>query len=233
MDQSSKYCCATAIFHNSSWILQLIKSIIDAVSDSLRPRIVQPVQLPLFPLGSVLFPGGVMSLKIFEQRYMEMAKSCLKNSAPFGVVLIRQGSEVGAPADPEAVGTLAKIAEWDMQELGILQVRVRGEGRFRISEQSTTKSGLIIGEISILPEDELPDCPELPACAAFLRKVLTQTGSEYLAETRFADPSWVSFRITEMMPFNNAVKQKMLELTDARMRLEILHQFLANQHLIA
>lgn len=211
----------------------MIKSIIDAVSDSLRPRGLQAAMLPLFPLGSVLFPGGAMSLRIFEQRYMEMAKSCLKNGAPFGVVLIRHGSEVGAPAEPESVGTLAQIVEWDMQDLGILQVRVRGEGRFRTARQSTTNSGLIIGEISILPEDEVPDCPELPACAAFLRKVLTQTGSEHLAETRFTDPSWVSFRITELMPFNNAVRQKMLELTDARMRLEILHQFLVNQHLIA
>ncbi len=211
----------------------MIKSIIDAVSDSLRPRDVQPALLPLFPLGSVLFPGGTMSLRIFEQRYMEMAKSCLQNSAPFGVILIRHGTEAGTPAEPEAVGTLARIVEWDMQDLGILLVRVQGEERFRTARQSTTNSGLIIGEISIMAEDDKPDCPELPACAAFLRKVLTQTGSEHLAATRFTDPGWVSFRITEIMPFNNAVKQKMLELTDARMRLEILHQFLVNQHLIS
>jgi hypothetical protein len=211
----------------------LIKSIIDAVSDSLRPRGLQAAMLPLFPLGSVLFPGGAMSLRIFEQRYMEMAKSCLKNSAPFGFVLIRHGSEVGAPAEPESVGTLAQIVEWDMQDLGILQVRVRGEGRFRTARQSTTNSGLIIGEIADQQIQVRAEHAALPACAAFLRKVLTQTGSEHLAETRFTDPSWVSFRITELMPFNNAVKQKMLELTDARMRLEILHQFLVNQHLIA
>jgi len=184
-------------------------------------------------LGSILFPGGIMSLRIFEQRYMDMAKACLKNSAPFGVVLIRQGSEVGEPAEPESVGTLARISEWDMQELGILQIRVRGEERFRIESRTATKSGLIIGQISSIPDDMPIDCAELPPCAAFLRKVLTQTASEHIPASRFDDANWVSFRITELMPFNNTVKQKMLELTDARMRLEVLHRFLTDQHLIA
>jgi hypothetical protein len=211
----------------------LIKSILDAVSDSLRPRAAPSAQLPLFPLGSILFPGGIMSLRVFEQRYMDMAKACLKNSAPFGVVLIRQGSEVGEPAESESVGTLARISEWDMQELGILQIRVRGEERFKIESQTVTKSGLIIGQISSIPDDLPVDCAELPPCAAFLRKVLTQTASEHVPASRFDDANWVSFRITELMPFNNTVKQKMLELTDARMRLEILHRFLSDQRLIA
>ncbi len=210
----------------------MIKSILDAVSDTLRPRAAPSALLPLFPLGSILFPGGVMSLRIFEQRYMDMAKSCLKNSTPFGVVLIRHGAEVGVPAEPEATGTLAKITEWDMQELGILQIRVRGEDRFKIESQSVTKTGLIIGQISLIPEDPSVDCPELPPCAAFLRKVLAQTASEHAPAPRFDDANWVSFRITELMPFNNTVKQKMLELTDARMRLEILHRFLTDQRLI-
>lgn len=211
----------------------MIKSILNAVTDSVRPRTAVSTQLPVFPLGSVLFPGGTLSLKIFEQRYMEMAKACLKNSTPFGITLIRSGDEVGAPAEPEPVGTLAKIIEWDMQELGILQVRVRGESRFRLTAQTQTKSGLIIGEMTMIPDDLHIDCPELPPCAAFLRKVLTQTSSDHMTATHFEDAGWVSFRITELLPFNNTVKQKMLELTDARMRLEILHRFLGEQGLIA
>ena len=210
----------------------MIKSILNAVSETVRPRAIAPTQLPVFPLGSVLFPGGTLSLKIFEQRYMDMAKACLKNSTPFGIALIRSGEEVGTPAEPEAIGTLAKIVEWDMQELGILQVRLRGESRFRLTAQSFTRSGLIIGEMTMIPDDLHVDCPELPPCAAFLRKVLTQTASEQMAATRFDDAGWVSFRITELLPFNNTVKQKMLELTDARMRLEVLHRFLGDQGLI-
>ena len=211
----------------------MIKSILNAVTESVRSRAPAPTQLPIFPLGSILFPGGTLSLKIFEQRYMDMAKACLKNSAPFGIALIRSGQEVGAPAEPEPVGTLARIVEWDMQELGILQVRVRGESRFQLAGNSLIKSGLVIGEVTLIPDDTHVDCPQLPPCAAFLRKVLTQTSSEHMTATRFDDAGWVSFRCTELLPFNNAVKQKMLELTDARMRLEILHRFLSEQGLIA
>jgi hypothetical protein len=210
----------------------VINSILNAVSASALPRAAPPASLPIFPLGSILFPGGTLSLRIFEQRYMEMAKACLKHSAPFGIALIGSGEEVGSPAEPEAVGTVARIVEWDMQDPGILRVRVRGESRFRLSGTSVTRSGLIIGEVTLIADDLHVDCPELPPCAAFLRKVLVRTRSEHLTHARFEDANWVGFRITEILPFDNAVRQKMLELTDARMRLEILHRFLGRQQLI-
>lgn len=210
----------------------MIKSLLNAVSESVRARNSLTTRLPVFPLGSVLFPGGTMSLKIFETRYMEMAKACLKNSSPFGIALILSGEEVGVPAIPVSVGTLARITEWDMQDLGVLQVRVCGESRYRLSGHSVAKGGLLIGEMSLIADDLHVDCAELPPCAAFLRKVLAQSNSPHLAQARFDDAGWVSFRITELLPFNNEVRQKMLELTDARMRLEILHRFLAAQGLI-
>src|SRR5207342_2174718 len=82
--------------------------------------------LPLFPLNTVLFPGGRLPLRIFEQRYMDMAKACLKDSSPFGVCLIREGTEVGDPAVPAEVGTLAKLTTWDMPQLGVLHVLALG-----------------------------------------------------------------------------------------------------------
>lgn len=211
----------------------MIKSILDAVSESVRPRKPETIKLPIFPLDSILFPGGSLSLRVFEQRYMEMAKACLKNGTPFGIAHIRTGEEVGAPAEPEAIGTVARIVEWDMRDIGILQIRVRGENRFRLDSKTVTRSGLIIGELTLIPDDLHVDCPELPPCAAFLRKVLTQTSSAHLAPVHFEDANWVSFRITELLPFNNTVKQKILELTDARMRLEVLRRFLSEQQLIA
>ena len=87
--------------------------------------------VPIFPLGTVLFPGGVLPLRIFEVRYVEMAKDCLKEGTPFGVCLIREGVEVGAPAVPEPVGCLAKIAGCDVEELGILKVKAEGLERFQ------------------------------------------------------------------------------------------------------
>jgi Lon protease-like protein len=189
-------------------------------------------ELPIFPLHSVLFPGGLLALRVFEQRYLDMAKMCLKNGTPFGIARIREGTEVGAPAIPEDVGTTAEIGEWDMRELGILQIRARGRERFRLLSHTVARSGLLIGTVAMIPNELSGDCPELAACASFLEKVLTQTQSDHAAGARYDDASWVSFRLTELLPFNETVRQKMLELTDARIRIEILHRFLARQRLL-
>ena len=98
--------------------------------------------LPLFPLLAVLFPGGRLPLRIFESRYMDMAKACLKDGSPFGVCLILEGGEVGTPATPAAVGTTARISSWDMPQLGLLHVSARGEQRFRIRSRRVQSDGL-------------------------------------------------------------------------------------------
>src|ERR1051325_11630477 len=103
--------------------------------------------IPIFPLHTVLFPGSMLPLKIFEVRYMDMARACLRDSSPFGVCLIREGEEVGAPAVPEAVGCEARIADCDVEELGILKVRAEGLGRFRIVSTEVNRQGLIVGEV--------------------------------------------------------------------------------------
>lgn len=213
-------------------IRTVIAAVVECVSDSIGPKGDRGIELPIFPLGSVLFPGGTMALKVFEQRYLEMAKVCLKSGSPFGIALIREGSEVGIPAVPESIGTLARVVEWDMQNLGILQLRVKGAQRFRLDSQSVSKSGLIIGRASMIPDDANVECPEHAACAEFLRKVFAKVDPNgNPEEAHFNDAGWVGFRVTEMLPFSSAVKQKMLELTDARARLEILHSFLVDHRL--
>jgi uncharacterized protein len=208
----------------------VLKRLLDAVSQTARPTV---RELPIFPLAGVLFPGGVIPLRIFEPRYMGMAKACLKNDTAFGICLIREGGEVGTPAIPEAVGTTARIQEWDMQQLGILQVRATGEGRFRILNRQVTESGLITGHVIPIPDDESTAGTEFAQCSDFLRKILARIGnSHFKGDARFDDPSWVSFRITELLPIRQIIKQKMLELTDARMRLEILHRILRDKRLI-
>lgn len=190
--------------------------------------------VPIFPLGTVLFPGGVLPLRIFEVRYVEMAKQCLKEGSPFGVCLIREGAEVGAPAVPEPVGCLARIAECDVEQLGVLQVRAEGLERFRIVDTEVNKHGLVVGRIDELhPEPEVTDAPGLADCAQFLRKVMPQIGAERFAQPyRFEDASWVGFRVCEILPLRMDVKQKLLELTDATLRLGILHKFLREQKLL-
>jgi uncharacterized protein len=212
----------------------LIKTIINTVTEKIRSQTeLETFELPIFPLGSVLFPGGTLALKIFEQRYMDMAKDCLKRAKPFGIALIREGEEVGAPAAPHPVGTLARIDDWDMPNLGVLQVKVIGSTRFRIVASTITKSGLMMGTVNSIDADLPTSGAELNACAEFLKKILTQINMiEGVADSQFSDASWVSFRITELLPFGGVVKQKMLELTDAKIRLDILHRFLIDQKLI-
>ena len=190
-------------------------------------------QAPLFPLATVLYPGMLLPLRIFEPRYMDMAKACLKHSTAFGVCLIREGSEVGTPAVPEAVGCLARIVDWDMAQLGILKVRAEGLERFRIVESKATANGLLIGDIERIGSEKGGGFPELAECATFLRKVIEGIGPQRFREPfRFEDASWVGFRLSEILPLKNPVKQKLLELTDAGARLEVLHRFLKQQKLI-
>ena len=191
--------------------------------------------VPIFPLNTVLFPGASLPLRIFEVRYVDMAKECLKRSTPFGVCLIREGAEVGTPAVPERVGCLARIAECDVEEVGVMKVRAEGGERFRIVSSEVTKAGLIVGEIEPLAaEAEAPDAPGLSECAEFLAKAITGIGTQrFVYPLRFDDATWVGFRLAEILPLRNDVKQKLLELTDATLRLAVLHKFLKQQSLIA
>jgi Lon protease-like protein len=190
--------------------------------------------VPIFPLNTVLFPGAILPLKIFEVRYMDMAKECLKNSSQFGICLIREGEEVGTPAVPEPVGCLARIADCDVEDLGVLKVRAEGLERFRIVSSGVNKQGLIVGEIEeIALEPEADNAPGMAECADFLHKVIAAIGSERFSEPlRFDDASWVSFRLAEILPLRNDVKQKLLELTDAALRMGILYRFLRQQKLV-
>lgn len=190
--------------------------------------------LPIFPLGTVLFPRSLLPLRIFEVRYMDMAKACLRDSSPFGICLIREGQEVGAPAVPEPVGCEARIVECDMEELGILKVKVEGGTRLRIVSTEVTKQGLIMGEVEeLVAEPAAPGAPGLEECAAFLRKVMPGIGEErFLAPFAFDDATWVSFRLAEILPLRIDVKQKLLELTDATLRIAVLHKFMKQQSLL-
>ena len=193
-----------------------------------------PADIAIFPLNAVLFPGGLLPLRIFEQRYMDMAKSCLRDDVPFGVCLIRSGREVGAPATPEPIGCTAKIVEWDMKQLGVLSVKTLGGQRFRILDSHITEAGLTRARVEILPQDADTDLAvEFSACADVLKAVIKEHGPQIIAEPYLFDSSsWVSSRLTEILPVPLAAKQKLLELVDAGQRIEILNKFLL-QHRIA
>ena len=192
------------------------------------------MNIPLFPLNTVLFPDGLLPLKIFEQRYMDMAKACLRDATPFGVCLIKEGREVGTQAVPETTGTLATITDWDMPQLGVLQVKTRGGQRFSIQNFADNGKGLLMAEVQLLdnePSLQLPD--EHLVCATVLRSVMESVGKENFFEPfRFDDASWVSHRLAEVLPLTLPVKHILLELNDSRMRLGTLQQIMHKQGLL-
>ena len=183
--------------------------------------------VPLFPLNTVLFPGGRLPLKIFEQRYMDMAKVCLKDGSPFGVCLIREGGEVGEPATPADVGTLARITAWDMPQLGVLEVVALGVQRFRIKDRRVQPDGLGRASIELLPDDEDSAIPATcAACVTLLERVIERQPSFFEPPLRKDSSSWVGSRLAELLPLPLSAKQELLELSDAGARLERLNALL-------
>ncbi len=212
----------------------MLKTTIESAAETpLRSAQMLARPLAIFPLGSLLFPGGNLSLRIFEPRYMDMAKASLKTGEPFGICLIREGAEVGTPAVPELVGTVATIDDWDMPQLGILQVTVKGGSRFQILSREVTANGLIAAATESIADDKTESSAALVVCTVFLTKIYAASGIEVQQQQLpFNDAFWVSMRLTEMLPLGNGAKQKLLELTDATMRLEVLQRYLTDQNLI-
>lgn len=192
------------------------------------------LEIPLFPLGGVLCPGGVLSLKVFEQRYLDMAAACMKRHTPFGVCLIASGKEVGEPAIPHEVGTLAHIDVGDMPQLGILMLSVRGGRRFRILSKTTQADGLLRAQVELLDEQPGRTIPEAQlGMLPLLKKVASDLGPEKMPEPHeFDDAAWVGYRLTEIVPVQALAKQKLLELDDPVSRLEILYTYLAQRKLV-
>jgi Lon protease-like protein len=182
--------------------------------------------LPLFPLGTVLFPGGALALRVFEPRYMDMVSGCLQHQRPFGVCLIREGSEVGAPAVPHTIGCTARIADWDMQQLGVLNLHARGEERFRIVRSRATSQGLVLADIETLaPESDRPVPQGFADCVELLKEAVEASGATAIPEPhRFDSASWVGYRLSEILPLPLAVKQQLLQLEDALARLALLQR---------
>lgn len=195
-------------------------------------------QLPIFPLGTVLFPGGVLPLRIFEARYMDMVRECMAGDRPFGVCLITKGREVGTPADHQAVGCTARIDDWDMTEPGVLQLRTVGVHRFSVLERSVQSDGLIRARVELMPDDPLLKVPgEQAECATLIRRVIDElVQSEpdpkrrVLAEP-FApdDAGWVANRLAELLPLAMPARQHLMALADPIERLALVGELLQRE----
>ena len=193
-----------------------------------------PSRLPLFLLNTVLFPDGRLPLRVFEARYMDMTRDCMKRGTPFGVCLIREGREVGKPAIPETLGCLANITDWDMQQLGMLHLQTRGGQRFRILSSDANTQGLLSADIELVPAENSVPVPEhLQGCSRLLQRVVTEQGEAvFHAPLRMDDAAWVGYRLAEILPIPLPARQKLLEIEDSLERLSLLNQFLEQNGLL-
>jgi hypothetical protein len=181
-------------------------------------------EIPLFPLGTVLFPGGPLSLRIFETRYIDLVRRCLREESGFGVVLIREGAEAGGPAKTFDVGTYARIVDFSQQPDGLLGIRAAGERRFRILERRRARDGLNLADVAWLADDRPQPLPEeFAELGPTLEAILDQAGEPYTSlERRPDDAAWVSARLAEILPVPSVHKQHCLELDDPLERLRYL-----------
>lgn len=194
--------------------------------------------VPIFPLSTVLFPGGVLPLRIFEARYMDMVRDCMRQDTPFGVCLITRGGEVGEPAEHQSIGCLAHIRGWDMEQVGLLQLRTVGGGRFRIVDRRVGRNGLIRATVDRLPDDpRLPVPEEQAECTRLVRRIVEDLRErEPDADKRmieepgdFESAAWISNRLCEFLPIAAPTKHKLMALEEPLTRLAIVHRWL-QQH---
>lgn len=180
----------------------------------------------LFPLNTVLFPGGMLGLRIFEARYLDMVRECARSATPFGICLIMQGQETGGmPALPAAVGTLAHIIDFDTLPDGLLGISVTGAARFRVQKSRVRDNGLVVGEIRRWPEEpEVPVPVELALLPTILERLAEQAGLSWRngPRERYDDAAWVGFRLAELLPLGDGERQHLLEMTDPLERLATL-----------
>jgi uncharacterized protein len=201
--------------------------------------------LPLFPLHTVLFPDGLLPLKIFEARYLDMARDCLREKTPFGVCMLKSGSEVAQPNEPsvpENVGCLAEISECDVETFGMLLIRAHGTRRFRLLSHRVEPSGLLVGMAEPLPDDAPLEgnqhLAKFGACAEVLERIIATIRERdpdslpFAEPFRLDDPSWVSNRLSEVLPIALRARQKLMELPDAGARIDVVHHYMQQHQLL-
>lgn len=192
-------------------------------------RLESTTDIPLFPLNTVLFPGGTLNLRVFERRYLDLVRDCARSGAGFGVCLILHGREAGEAAVPAAIGTLAHIVDFYTQPDGLLGICVSGGRRFHVERSRVRDNGLAHGEVVFRPEEPtivMP--PQFQLLATILERLLEAARDPRANAPRasFDDAGWVGFRLAEALPIDNRERQHLLQLGCPLERLEQLMHYL-------
>jgi Lon protease-like protein len=183
-----------------------------------------PVEIPLFPLNTILFPGGPLPLRIFETRYIDLVRRCMRDGSGFGTVMILEVPDAGGPARLCNVGTYARIVDFSQQPDGLLGIEALGERRFRILERRRARDGLNLADVEWLaPEAVVPLPGEFAELDPALDQLMQRVGEPYASlERHLDDAGWVAGRLVEILPISPAHKQHCLELDDPLERLRFL-----------
>ncbi len=194
--------------------------------------------LAIFPLGTVLFPGGVLPLRVFEARYLDLVRECTAADSPFGVCLITEGSEVGEAARHEEIGCTARIVDFDTDGAGVLTLRAIGGQRFRVLERRVRDDRQVRADVALIEPDAPATIPgEFTACVSLLRRVVDDLAARepdpmrrmIAAPHDFDSAAWVGNRLCEFLPIPPRARQKLMALDDALIRLSLIQQYL-RQH---
>jgi Lon protease-like protein len=182
-------------------------------------------EIPLFPLSTVLFPGGLLPLRIFEARYLDMIGECLREQKGFGICAIKSGTEVGRAASCSAVGTLAMVEDFDRDQDGLLNIVARGERRFRVLHSRVEPNQLLRANVVWLDDsDDVPLPEQHQAMAEFLAQLLRRAGEPFTRmQPDLGSSAWVAGRLAELLPFALGDKQRLLELDAPLDRLELIY----------
>ncbi len=180
-------------------------------------------QYPLFPLSQLLFPEQEMSLKIFEPRYLAMISRCLKEDTTFGVVLIREGREVGQPPLIFQIGVQARIVDWNQLPGGLLGITVRGERKFRVLSSEINDDKLMLADVNWLEEEPSQEIPDhFDGLVALLGQLCEHPAVQGLNLPRAQDSRMLGWQLTQLLPMNLPDRVALLGMNDPLQRLQQL-----------
>lgn len=181
--------------------------------------------LPLFPLHGNLLPGAGITLRLFEPRYLELLRQCSRDNSTFGICLILEGEEVGAPATPASWGVEARIEDFDTGADGMLLLRLRGSRRFQVQQVAVRDNGLVVGQVSWCAADSDDEVrPQHALLSLLLERIIEQVGGSYAkaGPELFDQAGWVGWRLAELLPLEEAQRLQLLQTDDVHQRLDLL-----------
>ncbi|MEQ8289454.1 MAG: LON peptidase substrate-binding domain-containing protein [Gammaproteobacteria bacterium] len=183
--------------------------------------------IPIFPLNVVLFPEGDLQLRLFEPRYIDMVRNCMRDDTGFGICLIKDGKEAGEAAEIFPLGTYSRIVDWEQMEDGLLGITVVGERRFRVETSALQQDNLLTAEVTWLDDDDEPLPESYHGFTELLKEIINRYELPYDDDDeRYDEATWVSERLAEILPFGLKTKQTLLEMDNALQRLDLMHVLL-------